>query len=63
MLFSPFDKDWERKLEEAEIEDLKEYCKQQGFTKEQTKIFVENSMNPQKLMKILEREATYGDSV
>lgn len=44
MIFDPKDKDWKEKLKQAEQEELEDYCNEQGFTKEETAKFVENSM-------------------
>lgn len=44
MIFDPNDKDWQEKLKLAEQEELEAFCEDQGFTKEETKKFVENSM-------------------
>lgn len=43
-LFAPNTKDIEKKLLEHEKEELEEYCKEQGFTKEETEVFVKNSI-------------------
>ncbi len=43
MIFDPKDKDWKEKLKRAEKEELEAYCKEQGFTKEETAVFVKNS--------------------
>lgn len=32
------------KLKQNEIDELVEYCEDQGFTKEQTELFVKNSL-------------------
>lgn len=44
MIFWSTDKDWREKLKQAEQEELEAYCKEQGFTAEQTKVFIENSI-------------------
>lgn len=44
MIFVSTDKGRKEKLRQAEREELEAYCKEQGFTAEQTKIFVDNSM-------------------
>ena len=43
-LFLPDEKDISKKLLEYEKAELGEYCKQQGFTKEQTETFIKNSI-------------------
>lgn len=43
-LFLPTDKNWEEKLNQAEKEELEEYCKEQGFSEQQTEIFIKNSL-------------------
>lgn len=40
----------EKVLRDYEIEDLKDYCKEQGYSDEQTKIFIENSLKSTNLI-------------
>lgn len=44
MTFLVGTKDIKGKTQRMEREELEEYCKEQGYTPEQTKQFVENSM-------------------
>lgn len=38
------DKDTSKKLRAAETEELRDYCEAQGFTPEQTALFIKNSL-------------------
>lgn len=44
MIYHYDDKDISRKVKAAEVEDLKAYCEAQGFTPEQTELFIKNSI-------------------
>lgn len=44
MMFSVGSKDTKEKLKRSEQEELEDYCREQGYTKEQTRVFVENSL-------------------
>ena len=44
MLFHYEEKNISKKLREAETAELEAYCKQQGYTKEQTEAFIKNSL-------------------
>lgn len=44
MIFHHDAKNIKEKLREEEKAELETYCKEQGFTKEQTEIFVKNSL-------------------
>ena len=44
MTFRYNDKNIPEKLKSAEEEELSEYCKAQGFSDEQTRMFVQNSL-------------------
>lgn len=44
MLLSRNENNIGEKLKQAYIEELREYCKEQGFTAEQTETFIENSL-------------------
>lgn len=44
MTYSQKDKDISQKLRNDEINELREYCKESGFTPEQTEIFIKNSL-------------------
>jgi hypothetical protein len=44
MTFSVGIKDTREKLKQLEREELEDYCREQGFTKEQTELFVKNSL-------------------
>lgn len=45
MIFSVESKDTREKLKQLEREELEDYCREQGFTKEQTELFVKNSID------------------
>ena len=44
MIFDPNQKEWSDKLKKFEIEELKAFCKEQGFTEAETEEFVKNSI-------------------
>lgn len=44
MTFSVGTKDIKDKLKQLEREELEEYCRENGYTKEQTEQFVKNSL-------------------
>lgn len=44
MTFPVGSKDAREKLKQLEKEELEDYCRERGFTKEQTELFVKNSL-------------------
>lgn len=44
MMFDTSVKDFKERLEEQQIKEWEDYCKSQGFTDEQTKVFIKNSL-------------------
>lgn len=44
MTFSAGSKDIKEKLKQLEQEELEDFCRVQGFTEEQTSMFVKNSL-------------------
>lgn len=44
MICLPEEKNFKEIIKQHEIEELKEFCEDQGFTPEQTKAFIERSM-------------------
>ena len=44
MIFSVGSKDTKEKLKRLEQEELEDFCREQGYTEEQTRVFVKNSL-------------------